>query len=190
MSTPGGAATGTTADSRGTALEIRPVRPQEYESAGALVEAAYTQGGLLDNDRGYGVQVRDVAARAPDVPVLVAVRAGRIVGCVTITPHGSGHSELARADEVEFRYLGVAPDAWGSGVATRLVEAVQEYAVDHGLSWLVLCVIADNVAAATAYERIGFTRQPERDWEPAPGIDLRVWHRAVMPGVRQRPGAV
>ncbi len=160
-------------------LEVRPVRPEEVAEAGALVEAAYTAGGLLDNDRGYGAHVRDVAGRVGDVPVLVAVRNGRIVGSVTIAPHGSAHSELAREGEVEFRYLGVAPEAWGSGVATRLVAAVEDYAVDTGAERLVLCVISDNVAAERVYQRIGFTRVPERDWEPAPGILLRVWQRPV-----------
>ncbi|HSN06251.1 MAG TPA: GNAT family N-acetyltransferase, partial [Candidatus Angelobacter sp.] len=153
-------------------IEVRPVRPEE-------VEEAYTAGGLLDNDRGYGAHVRDVAGRVGDVPVLVAVRGGRIVGTVTIAPHGSSHSELAREGEVEFRYLGVAPEAWGSGVATRLVDAVEDYAAATGAHHVVLCVIEANVAAARVYERLGFTRAPDRDWEPVPGVLLRVWQRPV-----------
>lgn len=160
-------------------IEVRPVRPEEVAEAGALVEAAYATGGLLDNDRGYGAHVRDVAGRVGDVPVLVAVRDGRIVGSVTIAPHGSRHSELAREGEVEFRYLGVAPEAWGSGVATRLVEAVEDYAVRSGAERVVLCVVEGNVAAERVYERLGFTRRPERDWEPVAGVLLRVWQRPV-----------
>jgi RimJ/RimL family protein N-acetyltransferase len=160
-------------------LEVRPVRPEEYETAGALVEAAYTAGGLLDNDRGYGAHVRDVAGRVGEVPVLVAVREGRILGTVTVAPHGSGHSELAREGEVEFRYLGVAPESWGTGVATALVDAVEAYAAGSGAGRLVLCVIADNVAAERVYERMGFRRVPERDRQPMPGVLLRVWQRPV-----------
>jgi len=160
-------------------LEVRPVRPDEYETAGALVEAAYSAGGLLDNDRGYGAHVRDVAGRVGAVPVLVAVRDGRIVGSVTVTPHGSGHSELAREGEVEFRYLGVAPEAWGTGVASALVDAVEAQAAGSGADRLVLCVISDNVAAERVYERMGFTRVPERDRQPMPEVLLRVWQRPV-----------
>jgi RimJ/RimL family protein N-acetyltransferase len=160
-------------------LEVRPVRPEEHETAGALVEAAYTAGGLLDNDRGYGAHVRDVAGRVGEVPVLVAVREGRILGTVTVAPHGSGHSELAREGEVEFRYLGVAPEAWGTGVATALVDAVEAYAAGSGAGRLVLCVISDNVAAERVYERMGFRRVPERDRQPMPEVLLRVWQRPV-----------
>lgn len=160
-------------------LEIRPVRADEQEAAGALVEAAYAAGGLLDNDRGYGAYVRDVPGRAPAVPVLVAEREGRIVGSVTICPAGSGFSELARPDEVEFRFLGVAPDAQGTGVARALVDAVERYAQEHGLARLVLCVISDNVAAEAVYARMGFERMPERDRWPMPEVHLRAWQRAV-----------
>jgi ribosomal protein S18 acetylase RimI-like enzyme len=30
-------------------------------------------------------------------------------------------------------------------------------------------------AAQRLYERLGFTRLPERDWSPVPGIDLLVY---------------
>lgn len=160
-------------------LEIRPVRPDEYDVAGALVEAAYTAGGVLDNDRGYGAHVRNVAGRAPDHPVLVAVRDGRIVGSVTITPFGSPQSELAREGEVEFRYLAVAPEAWGTGVAQALVVAVDEWARQHGAHRLVLCVIESNEAAARLYERLGFERDPARDWVPVPEVVLRFWQREL-----------
>jgi len=161
--------------------EVRPVRGDELEVAGALVEAAYAAGGLLDNDRGYGDHVRDVPGRAGHVPVLVALREGRIVGSVTICPSGSGFSELARPGEVEFRFLGVSPDAQGTGVARALVGAVEEYAVAHGLERLVLCVISDNVAAEAVYERMGFTRMPDRDWWPMLEVHLRAWQRPVPP---------
>ena len=103
---------------------VRPIRPDELEAVGRLVESAYVDGGLLDNDRGYGAHVRDVPGRATAHPVLVAERQGRVVGSVTITPPGSTHSELAGEGEVEFRYLGVAREAWGTGVARALVDAV------------------------------------------------------------------
>ena len=160
-------------------LEIRPVRPEEYETAGALVEAAYSAGGILDNDRGYGAHVRNVAGRAPDHPVLVALRDGRIVGSVTITPFGSPQSELAREGEVEFRYLAVAPEAWGTGVAQELVGAVDAWAREHGAHRLVLCVIESNTAAQRLYERLGFERDAARDWIPVPEVVLRFWQRTL-----------
>jgi GNAT superfamily N-acetyltransferase len=156
----------------------------EYEETGVLVETAYTAGGLLDNDRGYGAHVRNVAGRAPDHPVLVALRDGRIVGSVTITPLGSPQSELAREGEVEFRYLAVAPQAWGTGVAQQLVAAVEDWAREHRAHRLVLCVIESNEPAARLYEHLGFERDPERDWVPVPAVVLRFWQRSLESSTR------
>ena len=163
----------------GSDLEIRPVRPEEYEEAGALVEAAYLAGGLLDNDRGYGAHVRAVAERAADHPVLVAVRDGVLVGSVTLTPYGTPHSEVAREGEMEFRYLGVAPEAWGGGVAQALVAACEDYAAATSARRLVICVISDNTKAHRLYQRLGFVRAPERDWTPVPSVRLWAFSREV-----------
>jgi ribosomal protein S18 acetylase RimI-like enzyme len=156
------------------------VRDDELDVVGDLVEAAYTRGGLLDNDRGYGAHVRDVRGRAPHVPVLVAERDGRIVGSVTVVPPGTEWSELARDDEVEFRFLGVAPEAWGTGVARALVDAVDAWAGRAGARGLVLCVIRENTAAAEVYRRLGFDRAPERDWVPMAEVVLQVWQRPLQ----------
>lgn len=162
-------------------LLVRPVRPDEYEAAGALVEEAYAAGGLLDNDRGYGAWVRDVPGRAPHVPVLVAERDGRLVGSVTVCPAGSRWTEMAGEGEVEFRFLGVAPEAQGTGVATALIDAVEDAARDLGAQRLVLCVIADNRAAEAVYDRLEFERAPDRDRRPVPEVHLRAWTRPVRP---------
>ena len=45
----------------------------------------------------------------------------------------------------------------------------------------MLCTIADNTRASAVYQRLGFQRVPERDWHPAPGIDLLVSRRRVQP---------
>jgi ribosomal protein S18 acetylase RimI-like enzyme len=34
-------------------------------------------------------------------------------------------------------------------------------------------------AAQRLYERLGFTRLPERDWSPAPGVGLIVYSREL-----------
>jgi ribosomal protein S18 acetylase RimI-like enzyme len=152
--------------------EVRTARPDEYLAVGRLVEEAYRAAGHLDRDSGYADHLRDVAGRADAHPVLVAVRGDALVGSVTITPYGTPHSHDAGPDELEFRYLGVARDAWGTGVAEPLVTACEGWALEHGASALVISVIAWNEPALRLYGRLGFRRVPERDREPAPGIVL------------------
>ena len=167
-------------DDRGAGpLRVREARSDEHAAVAALVVDAYRAGGHLQRDAGYGVHLADVAGRADQHPVLVAERAGRLVGTVTICPHGTPHSKDARLGEVEFRYLGVAQHAWGSGVAEALVQACDDWAREHGAHALVLSAIDWNEPATRLYERLGFDRVPERDREPAPGIVLQVWSRPV-----------
>jgi hypothetical protein len=37
---------------------------------------------------------------------------------------------------------------------------------------MVICVIDINTAAHRFYERLGYSRSPERDWQPRPGVNL------------------
>ena len=71
----------------------------------------------------------------------------------------------------------VAPAAWGTGPAGRLVGAVVGGAAGEGRS-TYLMVPSDNVGARTAYERAGFvdTGVPERwpiDEPPERRMELR-----------------
>jgi RimJ/RimL family protein N-acetyltransferase len=144
-----------------------------------LVVAAYRAGGHLRRDPGYGVALADVAGRAERHPVLVAERDGRLVGTVTLCPYGAPQTKEALPGELEFRYLGVAQEAWGTGVAEALVSACDARARAEGAEALVLSVIDWNEPAARLYRRLGFEREPARDREPAPGIVLQVWRRPL-----------
>ena len=163
----------------GPPVVVREARPAEYDALGAMVEEAYRAGGQLDDDDGYARTLRDVADRAGTATVLAAVRGDVLLGTVTITPPGSPYSELAGPQESEFRFLAVAPPAWGSGVADLLVRACVERAAG---SDIVIVTRDGNEAALRLYARHGFVRAPERDWEPVPGIVLvalvRPWSAA------------
>ena len=151
---------------------VRPATPAEWSEAGRIAEHAYRVGGHLEQDHGYDKVLRDVASRAEPGPVLVAELDGRLVGTATITPAGSEHAEIARPGELEFRYLGVYPQAWGRGVAVALVDAIVAHAREAGLARVVCCVIDWNEPGHRLYLRYGFARAEPRDWTPAPGIRL------------------
>lgn len=161
------------------ALEIRPAAPSEYQLVGDLCVASYAAGGHLDPDDDYAQTLRDVAARASQTEVLVAVDDGQIVGTVTICPVGSDYAEVGRNGEMEFRFLAVSPSAWRMGVGEALVAACEERAVELGAPAHVICVIDKNTAAQKFYDRLGFSRLPERDWEPREGVFLQAYTRAV-----------
>jgi ribosomal protein S18 acetylase RimI-like enzyme len=160
-------------------LVVRPAHPAEWPRAAALCVAAYEAAGQLDPGSTYHRVLADVPGRALDSLVLVAVRDGEIVGTVTICSPGSTSREIGGPDEVEFRFLAVDPSAWRSGVGEALVAAVEEHARAEGARALAICVRDTNTAAARLYERLGFVREPSRDWMPLPDVRLLALLRPV-----------
>ena len=95
-----------------------------------------------------------------------------LLGTVTVCPPGSVWREISRPGEGEFRMLAVAPPARGRGVG----EALARFAIDRfaaqGVHAMVLSSLSTMHAAHRLYERLGFRRDAERDWSPAPGVEL------------------
>ncbi len=163
-------------------LHVRPASVDDLEAVGELCVHAYASAGHLDPADVYAQTLRDARTRAQTAHILVAEREGRMVGTVTICPPGTPFAEIGRAGESEFRFLAVAPQAWRTGVGEALVEACEQRAVEAGADAHVICVIDRNHGAHRFYERLGFTRLPERDWSPRDGVDLLAYRRAVPHG--------
>ncbi|MEO5662309.1 MAG: GNAT family N-acetyltransferase, partial [Nocardioides sp.] len=114
-----------------------------------------------------------VALRDAEAQVWVAAEGDELLGCVPHCPPGSPWHELAEGDhEGEFRMLAVAPGARGRGVGTALAALCEEHALAHGATAMVLSSLPSMTGAHRIYERLGYTRLPERDWDPVPGVHL------------------
>ena len=161
-------------------MEIREVRDDEAEAAGALVVAAYRAlDGPSVDDHWYGEELRAVARRARQAVVLVAVdeSAGKaVVGCVTYVPdETSPLAEDLHPGEAGLRMLAVSPAAQRRGVGKALVEACVERARREGKEGLFLHSGEWMREAHRLYTAVGFRRVPERDWAPEPGIPLQAF---------------
>jgi ribosomal protein S18 acetylase RimI-like enzyme len=151
-------------------VTVRPARPAEHEAIGELCVAAYRAAGVAVSV--YEPRLRDVAGRAAGAEVLVAADGGeRLVGTVTFVL-GGPMREIATPEEGEFRMLAVDPAAGGRGIGTRLVEACAERARAAGLNALVCSSQPSMLAAHAVYRKLGFVRDPARDWSPVAGVEL------------------
>ena len=128
----------------------------------------------------YAVQLADVAGRA-DRSELLVVRGvdGRGVASVALVLDGDFGEITESDDEAAFRMLAVDPAVRGRGVGELLVRACLDRARTAGKRRMVLSTDPRMAAAHRLYERLGFTRLPERDWSPVPGIDLIVYAREL-----------
>lgn len=153
------------------AFAIRACHPDEYEAAGELVVEAYR---TLDDRASpdYERLLRDVAGRAADSEILVAVAGDRVVGCVTFVDGQRHLSEVDDPDAATIRMLGVAVEERGRGVGDALVRACLDRARRSGRARVRLHTRTSMTGAHRLYERLGFRRDPGHDRSPSPGIEL------------------
>jgi ribosomal protein S18 acetylase RimI-like enzyme len=158
-------------------MRIRDARPDELHTVGEVRVAAYLADGFLSADSAYTPRLRALGADG-DGDVLVAVEEdadgtgrGEVLGTVMIRSWPGGDL-LQTAGEAEVRALAVAPYARGLGIGRKLVSAVIEHARASRVQHLVLASQEDMVTAHHLYLEAGFTRLPERDWAPMPGVTL------------------
>ena len=68
--------------------------------------------------------------------------------------------------------LAVAPEARGKGVGEALARMCLDRFRTEGARSVVICSLPEMTSAHRVYERLGFYRVPELDWEPVAGVQL------------------
>ncbi|GAC1535186.1 MAG: GNAT family N-acetyltransferase [Acidimicrobiales bacterium] len=154
-------------------MELRPVRPSEYQTVGDLTVAAFAglegSGDLGD----YADTLRQVEERASAALVLVAVEGGDVLGSVTyVSSPDNPYAEDLGTGDVGIRMLAVAPVAQGRGVGRVLTEACLATGRDAGAARVVLHSTPWMVVAHGLYASLGFVRRPERDVTIRPDLTL------------------
>lgn len=157
---------------------IRPARPDEADAIGVLTEEVYREGGYLDGDEAYVTHLLDGAGRVRDAHVFVAELDGEVVASVTLAEPGTPWSEISRPDELEVRMLAVAESARRRGIADRLMDEAEALARRVGLAGVVLSTEPIMHGAHALYERRGYVRQPDRDWD-VDGFVLLAYAKAL-----------
>jgi ribosomal protein S18 acetylase RimI-like enzyme len=152
---------------------VRRATPAELDAVGELTVRAYAADGYLTSDDPYVAELRAAQDRSVEAELLVAIAEdGTLLGTVTFTLPGSPWAEISRPGEAEFRMLAVDPQARGRGVGGALAQWCVDRAREQDCAAVALSSLAEMHAAHRIYRRMGFVREPERDWQPAPGVQL------------------
>jgi GNAT superfamily N-acetyltransferase len=164
-------------------IEVRPVRPEEYDEAGRVTAQAYREF-AAPGDPGwneYLERIADVARRSTRALVLGAFRNGRALGTVTVELERrieGGHDRDPLApDEAHIRMLGVDPEARGEGVGRLLMEGAVDEARRAGKRRMTLGTTERMVAARGLYEAMGFVRGPDQVFDD--GFRLRTYELSL-----------
>lgn len=92
------------------------------------------------------------ALAAPGASLHTAREAGTLAGFLLLVPGA----------RLEIRYLGVAAQAWGRGLAARLLRHADDVAAQAGVDALELWVLEDNERAIAVYVREGWQHTGDR----------------------------
>lgn len=155
-------------------IVVRDATPSDFDAIAGIAVAAYQASGQLSGPEViYADELADVATRAAGGQLLVATDPqGEVLGSVLFVLPGSPYTEAAEPGEAEFRMLSVDPSAQRRGVGQALAEACVARAQAVGATAVVIHTRDFVTVAHRLYERLGFVRVPEHDWEPIDGVRL------------------
>ena len=154
-------------------LRVEPATAADFAHIADLTAGVYRDEGLAPEE--YQRELRDVAGRAERAELLVARDGDRVVGSVALVLSGDFREVSDSDDGAAFRVLVVDPGVRGRGVGELLVRECLHRARAAGKRRMVLSTDPGMRAAHRLYERLGFTRLPERDWSPLPGVHLMAY---------------
>jgi ribosomal protein S18 acetylase RimI-like enzyme len=157
------------------ALTIRDLEPAEAAALGRLMVEVYSnlEGFPKPHEQPrYYALLADIGgfARKPGARVLVARGAdGALVGGVVyfgdMREYGSGGAASQVTDASGIRLLGVDPRSRGLGAGRALTERCIALARETGHRQVVLHTTTAMRTAWGMYERLGFARSPDLDFE-------------------------
>lgn len=163
-------------------IELRDARPGDDEAVRALTLAAYDEYATIMAPGAWAGLSRVVQQTLdrPDPAALriVAEQNGVLLGSVLLYPPASdAYGGLTGSVEwPEVRLLAVDPRARGLGVGKALMHECVRRARAIGAAALGLHTSASLCVAIGMYERMGFERVPEHDFQP-PGAELVTAYR-------------
>ena len=146
-----------------------------------LLCTVYVAGGFTDAELAPKVFAAEAVRGRGSIITARDRGTGALIGMIILVPPGAAARQVARDAEAEVHLLAVHPDARRSGVGRALVTALVELAAARGFEQLLLSTQESMHSAHALYERGGFARFPERDWERAGRRFLAYRHAIALP---------
>lgn len=166
-------------------MRIRDAREKERPFIRTQRVKAYQAHAELINEEHWQALKQAISSEADneeEVELIVAESEGQIIGSVVLfPPHTDAYEGYVDAmDYPEIRMLAVNPEAQGKGVASALIAECIKRSREKGYSFIGLHTGEFMEKAIKLYERKGFERLPQYDFEPAnDGIIVKAFRRPI-----------
>ncbi|TJY37247.1 GNAT family N-acetyltransferase [Pontimicrobium aquaticum] len=155
--------------------KIREAKPEEYSQLGKLMVLVYSQlKGFPKQDEipSYYHVLKNVGefTKQPKVKLFVAIsKQGKVDGGLVyfgdISYYGAGGKATANQKAAAFRLLAINPETRGKGLGKLLINTCINQAKKEGHKHLVIHSTKSMMLAWKMYERMGFSRFSEIDFE-------------------------
>jgi GNAT superfamily N-acetyltransferase len=157
-------------------VTLRDARPDEIAAIARITRLAYGEYSTRMEPAAWNALEQAIESSLTDdrgVTRIVAELDGVVVGSAALyAPDTAAYGNLASVSLwPEVRLVAVDPPARGRGVARALVEECVRRARRAGAQVLGLHTSRAMRAAKQLYERMGFVRDPDHDFQP-PGAEL------------------
>jgi putative acetyltransferase len=146
---------------------IQPERADSPEVVALLEELDAYLATLYEPEANHILSVSELLSA--QVQFLVARLDGRVAGCGAFR-RMPGAADTGQAPYVEIKRMVVRPSTRGSGVATRLLNALETQAQAEGFNLALLETGGEQREAVRLYERCGYVRRPAFGGYPDNGL--------------------
>ncbi|MFT3746623.1 MAG: GNAT family N-acetyltransferase [Pyrinomonadaceae bacterium] len=138
------------------------VRKAVPEDLGLLLEF---EQGVIDAERPMDVTLKRESTRYYDMgAMLVAPHIGVVVAEIDGEVIGSGYARIEDSKPYlihdRHSYMGfmfTVPEHRGKGINQKIIEALEQWSLEQGVTEMRLEVYAENASAVRAYEKLGFS---------------------------------
>lgn len=146
-------------------LEIREIENDEISGSEleALLFKVYVEEGFTDPEIAIKIfSASEIKKRGRIIAALSGQK--ELLGMVICCNDSNPYRQVASSSEAEMQLLAVATQMRGSGVGEKLCLAFERSARQQGYSSLVLSTQPQMNSAQKLYEKLGYRRNPSRDW--------------------------
>jgi len=172
-------------------VQIRDARPDDQVAIRELTLAAYQEyaAQFPAHWENYRQNILATLALAGSAEQIVAEQNGTILGSTLLFPSGIIGFEPDGAPVTspcpELRLLAVAPSSRGQGIGAALMEECVRRARASGAAVLTLHTTDMMQTALRLYERMGFVRASELDFQPASDLTVK-GYRLTLEGLSRK----
>ena len=136
---------------------------EEDKEVISLLTRVYVNDGYTDKSYADKMFVPAKLRERGDI-ILARSSIGELLGMVICVRPTSPARQVAKIDETEIHLLAVHHKTRCQGIASRLIMACEQRSVSFGYSKMVLSTQQTMNEAHRVYEKLGYQRNPARDW--------------------------